>query len=165
MTSWGPCCFFSDFTEQWKHFCWDLRENNISIIVHITQKFNTCGENKGKHCQSSIFTFHLNPIFLFRTNCKKTYSLRDDLVYYGVEKNICKLETPEDSLLPSGHASLLLLLPGVSEYFRVLLSHLASWARGQDMSSIYHLQDNVITRQIIGRFLTWGQRFWICWAA
>ena len=152
--SWGPCCFFSDFTEQWKHFCWDLRENNISIIVHITQKFNTCGENKGKHCQSSIFTFHLNPILLFRTNCKKTYSLRDYLVYYGVEKNICKLETPEDSLLPPGHASLLLLLPGVSEYFHVLLSHLASWARGQDTSSIYHLQDNVITRQIIGRFLT-----------
>ena len=125
-------------------------------------KFHTCGENKGKHCQSSIFTFHLNPIFLFRTNCKKTYSLRDDLVYYGVEKNICKLETPEDSLLPPGHASLLLLLPGVSEYFHVLLSHLASWARGQDTSSIYHLQDNVITRQIIGRFLTRGQRFWIC---
>ena len=70
------------------HFCWDLREKNISIIVHINQKFNTSGENKGKHRHSSTFTFLLNQIFLFQTKCKKTYYLRDDLVEYDVEKNI-----------------------------------------------------------------------------
>ena len=40
---------------------------------------------------------------------QKTYYLRDDLVEYDVEKNIWKLETPEDSHLPYEHASLLLL--------------------------------------------------------
>ena len=61
------------------HFSWDLREKNISIVVHI---------------------MHI---------MQNTYYLRDDLVEYDVEKNIWKLETPEDSPLPPGHASLLLL--------------------------------------------------------
>ena len=62
-----------------RHFCWDLREKNIYIVVRI---------------------MHI---------MQNTYYLKDDLVEYDIEENIWKLETPEDSLLSPGHASLLLL--------------------------------------------------------